>query len=326
MKIKTKLTVTHVLIALLCSLLIAIPTVKKETELLKTDVQEKMDLQLENIYSQVSAFVDGTQDLIKSCSDHFSNFTEYNLEEGEEFLINAVNNNPLYQMIYFSSAQPIPDGGFLFNNIHWRAPLTFDQTSREWFKATKKSRDSYFAVPYIDELTGSLVVTTSRGVFNKNGYAGAIGADFTIDKLKEFVEKMKISKSGISFFITPEGQYITNDETKKILKDNFYVDFGIEELKGEVLKNEKIIKAEYGNYYFASRKMPEITKWTFVTIGPRSEIFDTLRQSLTIVLIMFIITILFAVVVGTLISFQIVKPLSRLGNTLQEIASGTEDR
>ena len=325
MKIKSKLTITHIVIAFFCSLLIAIPTVTKEIKVLENDIHKTIDLQLESIYSQVSEFINGTQNLIKSCSDHFSSFTDYDMESAEDFLIRAVDKNPVYQMVYFTSAKPIPEGGFLFDNIHWRAPSSFDQTTREWFQATKKSRDSFFAVPYVDEVSGSLVVTTSRGVFNKSGYAGAIGADFTIDTLGDLVENMKISKSGLSFFITDDGKYITNDDSKKILIENFYDEFGVTELKGEVLQNDKIIKAQYGNYYFASRKMPGITKWTFVTIGPKAEIFETVRQSITTVAIMFGVSILLAIAIGILIAVQIVKPLSKVGNAVKEIASGNAD-
>ena len=325
MKIKSKLTVTHILIAVFCSILIAIPTVTKETKVLEKDINEKIDLQLESIYSQVSDFVNGTQNLIKSCSDHFASYTEYDIDEAEDFLIRAVNKDPLYQMVYFTSALSIPKGGFLYDNLHWRAPDSFDQTTREWFQATKGTRDSFFAVPYVDEVSGSIVVTTSRGVFNKNGYAGAIGADFTIDTLGDFVKSMKISKNGLSFFITADGKYITNEESSKILKDNFYDDFEVTELKGEVLKNDKIIKTRYGNYYFASRKMPGITKWTFVTIGPKTEIYETLWQSITIVVIMFAASIILSIIIGILISAQIVKPLSRVGSAVKEIASGNAD-
>ena len=325
MKIKSKLTMTHILIALFCALLIAVPTINKETKVLESDVQRQIDLQLENIYLQVSEFVNQTQSVTKSCADHFASMTEYDVDEAEDFLITAIDNNPIYSMLYYTSATPIPDGGFLFDNIHWRAPSTFNQTTREWYIQAKKSRNPFFGTPYVDEVTGGLVVTTSRGVFNQKGFAGVIGADFSIDMLDDFVDNMKISKSGTSFFITADGLFITNEDTGKVLKSNFYDEFGVSELKGAVLTSDKMIETSYGDYYFASRKMPGITGWTFVTIGPKREIFETLQQSIALVLIMLGISIVFALLIGVLISSKIVKPLSKVGAAVKEIASGNAD-
>ena len=325
MKIKSKLTFTHIIIAVFCALLISVPTVFKETSVLENDVQKQIDLELENIYFQVSEFVNSTQFVTKACSDHFSSFTSYNETEAEEYLIKAIDKNPIYSMLYFTSAKPIPDGGFLFDSIHWRAPSTFNQTTREWFQKAKGSREPFFGTPYVDEVTKGLVVTTSRGVFNKTGFTGVIGADFSIDALDDFVNNMKISKSGTSFFITPEGKYITNEDSSKILQANFYDDYGISDLKGEVLTNDKIVKTSYGDYYFASRKMAKITGWTFVTIGPKKEIFETLQQSIMLVLIMLGVSILIALIIGVLISGRIVHPLSKVGKAVKEIASGNAD-
>jgi methyl-accepting chemotaxis protein len=325
LKIKTKLTFTHIFIALFCALLISVPTVQKEISILETDIKTEIDLKMENVFSQFDIFVSSTQDAIKSCSDHFSSFTNYDMDESEDFLNRVVDKNPIYSMLYFTSAKPIPDGGFLYDNIHWRAPLDFNQTTRGWYKEAKKSRDSYFSTPYIDEVTGGLVVTTSRGVFNKNGFAGVIGADFSIDTLADLASSLKISKTGQSFLIAADGLYITNEDGKKVLKDNFYEDFGLNELKGKVLQNDKIIETKYGKYYFASRKMPAITGWTFVTIGPSAEIFDTVFKSEMLIVMLLVVCLIVAVVIGFLISHQIVKPIRKLGGVVKEIASGNAD-
>lgn len=325
MKIKTKLTLTHASIAIFCALLIAVPTINTEVAVLEKDITEQIDLRLEGVNSRVREFVNITQSLVKSCTDHFSSYSSYNLDDSEDFLVRAVDNNPIYSMVYFTSAQPIPEGGFLFDNIHWRVPTDFNQTTREWFKEAKKSRDPYFGKPYVDEMSGDLVVTTSRGVFSDNKFRGVIGADFTINTLAEFVSDLKISKSGTSFLITADGLFVTNEDKAKILTGNFYDEFGISELKGEVLSNEKTIHIKYGDYYFASRRMPGLTGWTFVTIGPKSEIYAIINKSAGLVTIMLAISLVIAVTVGLFVSHALVKPIKKLGDAVKEIASGNAD-
>ena len=72
--------------------------------------------------------------------------------------------------IYFTSVNSVDDGGFiLISAIGFVPPPGFNHTLRPWFTAAAASNTAIISEPYIDAVSGAMVFTFARRVYNLNG-------------------------------------------------------------------------------------------------------------------------------------------------------------
>ena len=74
--------------------------------------------------------------------------------------------------------------------------------------------------PYVDAITGKLIVSYFQPIYNKarNDVAGMVGVDITLDQLTQLVQGVKIADTGFAFLAQQNGNVLTvKDEDEKLL-------------------------------------------------------------------------------------------------------------
>jgi len=142
-------------------------------------------------------------------------FDLYEKKELEDYFTNVRKVNESVMAVYvgtedkqlaFSDGQTAPDG--------------FDHTIRGWYiLALENEGKTVASEPYIDILTGKLVVTISKTVRLNNSLNGVIGVDYDLEELIDFVNNVRPYHIGSSYLLSKGGDIITHVNSNFLPED-----------------------------------------------------------------------------------------------------------
>ena len=110
------------------------------------------------------------------------------LVEVGNFLTNVQKLDSGYLNLYFGDTVPYSRGGIFINSLE-PFPTTYDQTSRDWYRAAVATNDIMISNPYIDYVSKNLTVTFSKAVYTNNSLKGVCAVDF--DNINGIAESLK---------------------------------------------------------------------------------------------------------------------------------------
>lgn len=327
MKIRRQLMLSQTVLTLFAVLVLIIPIFLSQKNSLKKQITQVSQLQVENVNDQIANFLENPHRTIDTVVAYMENLDEYNRDSVEEFLVAQASGITEYSMLYTSSATPTCRGGFTFTNIHWIAPSDFDETSRGWFIDAKANQGQVvFSNPYVDEQSKGIVVTLSKSFKNKKGeFAGVVGVDLLLDEVVALVNEVQLTKSGKAFMIDSNGIYVTNPDTEKVAKDNFFSDYKLTKLESKIPADKPYLNLDDKDIYFAARKMPNLCGWTLVTIGPMDELNSEMKHNLTTLVILSIVVLVVAILISLFVALKITQPLKKIVKAMTKISSGNAD-
>lgn len=93
----------------------------------------------------------------------------------------------------------------------------FEPRSRPWYKAGKSNASHTWTSIYIDFGNADLVATRARRVLNKQGdFQGVVATDLSLQRLNEFVRRLRVSSNAVAFIIEPNGNLIASSRSPNI--------------------------------------------------------------------------------------------------------------
>jgi sigma-B regulation protein RsbU (phosphoserine phosphatase) len=232
-----------------------------------------------------------------------------------------------------------------------------DPRGRPWYVGAKESNDNFWTAPYIDMVSGKLVITCAHPVEGVNGeFAGVTGIDVIIDDLNNEIVNIDVGKHGYAFIVDSERTLISaggfEAHERKIyerLKEHWdsaqeYTDLITRMASGK--EGFERIPAPAGERFIAYSPIPA-TGWSLAIVQPVSEIMGLVTEnSMAIekmtdetlsaihnmirnILVNFLIVIAFAVLVITYIADRMankfIKPIITLEECFERIANGELD-
>lgn len=327
MKLKTKLISSLVGLVLLCTLMIALPILITQSITIGKSVREKATLQFEKTYSQLETFLKGPCSDINSIDSYIKTEDWQNKEQFEAFLKQVSSKNDDYAMLYFGTPVPVKDGGMVYNSADWTPDNSFDATSRGWFTSAVASSSFAFSDPYVDARTGDVVISISYAVRDNGKLLGVIAADLNIGKVQQIAESVELTPTSWAYMIDKDGKYVSNPDSSKIAKINFFEEYPEYEPFHAEVKSEQILirMSAVHDGYFVTGKMPEVCGWTLVTFGSRTEVFWEIVRSGLIVIILSFVAIITALLTALFIARPIIKPVKDITVSLDTISKGNAD-
>lgn len=162
---------------------------------------------------------------------------------------------------------------------------SFDPRVRGWYKRAKETGDIGWSELYIDVVTGGLMVTCSKPVYNsKNKLIGVVGVDVTTETINQRIINTQIGELGYAFLIDNHGKVIARPglsaedkrwdksfETENLLySDNIKLRKIIEDM---VAGNSRISRCtfEEGEKYIAYAPIT-CTNWSIGIVMPVEEV------------------------------------------------------
>jgi len=198
---------------------------------------------------------------------------------------------------------------------------TYDPTSRAWYKDAINNDGKIIATnPYVDASTKKYVMTFAKTVKDNQGkLVGVIGLDVDLELISKMVANIKLGKDGFSAVLDSTGTIIAH-KNKEVLGKNSEQESWIKNIMDS--KENKLVLNIDGEKYLVYKAADEITKLTTVGFIPLAEQTAKIIEGLIIPFIVLVLSVIFVLVVGTVFSGKITKPMLKLVDVLEKIKDG----
>nr|WP_303934647.1 methyl-accepting chemotaxis protein [Treponema denticola] len=210
----------------------------------------------------------------------------------------------------------------------------FDVSGQKWFKDSQGGIKKYFSEPFRDIETGKLIAQAVVPIMGKNNtHIGTLAAVFDGYTLSNMVDSIKVGKTGGCFIISDSGVNIAN-RNRDLVESQFNA---IEAAKTDKnLANvaaviEDFLKSDtteiryytfMGTQDIASAAVMKTTGWNVVIEAPVKEFLDTINILRIGVIIAALVILLAALVIVSIFSRKLVRPIQNSVPVLQKIAQG----
>ena len=210
----------------------------------------------------------------------------------------------------------------------------FDVSGQKWFKDAQGGTKRYFSEPFRDIETGKLIAQAVVPIMGKNNtFMGVLAAVFDGYTLSNMIDTIKVGKTGGCFIISESGVNIAN-RNRDLVANQFNA---IEAAKTDKsLANvatviEDFLKSDateiryytfMGTQDIASAAVMKTTGWNVVIEAPVKEFLDTINVLRIGVIIAALLILLTALVIVSIFSRKLVRPIQNSVPVLHKIAQG----
>lgn len=209
------------------------------------------------------------------------------------------------------------------NGVYINSPSTsknppeYNPTEREWYKQAMENKgEVIIAAPYVSKATGNLVITIARTT--KDG-AGVVAVNVNLKEIANIAKKIKIGNEGYVYILDAQHKFVYHPE---------------KELGSEApatIQNENLYKKESGTFEYLYNNQDEkkmffttnnLTGWklagTLYANEVEEEAFPILQKTAVVILL----SIVISTILVTFIIRSITKPMGRLIQSANRIATG----
>ena len=210
MKLKGKLLIFTTIICIISILLISIINYSLSIKRLESVTNENFILEAHATAQEVDNWIA----LQKRSIDTLLHLILHNDNHEADYLrglmtkMTSENPDNLYYICYSDKNTYFPEG--------ISVSPEFDGTTRPWYIGAMETQDFFITEPYIDAITGDMVITVSKQFGTKGGMKGVIGTDISISHLVDFIATADYGEGSYAFLVDDKGNVLThlNDEFK----------------------------------------------------------------------------------------------------------------
>lgn len=319
--LRTKLLVPVLLVSVAAFIIISLSFFISSKVSLEKNIEAKNGMIVQEKAEEINSWLSGFDKILDTLG-------EANLVSGvdeakeQEVLAALIKKNSQIQDIYVGIAA---DGRFI-DGTGWIADAGWDPRTRGWYKQAMSADGLIFTDPYVDVITGNLVVSPAKTVYSADGSKrGVMAADISLVEVSKLINEIKIGEQGYALLIDATGMVMAHPVKELVgtkLAENS--DTGLVQLADTLLKSENGFTKfqEQGINKVVSFTTVPITGWKIAIMIPESEVYAEINETaskmaMTVVAVMLIMTI-----IVFLISSSITKPIIKLNKAAAQVAAG----
>jgi len=215
-------------------------------------------------------------------------------------------------------ADPKLNGNFKFtDNGQVTDMYPQNRPGLEWYYAPKTLKKGVWSAPYIDNDIKIDMITYSTPVYSGKKFLGIMGVDISMDKIKDYIYKFKIYKTGKAYLIDKSNQiifaknYKALTSTSEIDKNLFHFLNSYSTKDGIKLKTDEIKFLKSG-----ASKIFTVTQlyngFILALEVPTAELYAETIKLITLTSIL----LLLAVIIVSLITITANKKIKKINNEL----------
>ncbi|MCM2678737.1 PAS domain S-box protein [Echinimonas agarilytica] len=197
--------------------------------------------------------------------------------------------------------------------------------THDWFTLPMQSESRVWTAPYFDEGAGNIWMTTYSGAFYWDGkIAGVVTTDIALDAIVQTLDKAKeptflIDDKGKILKYTNIQQHLS-ESTSELLNNNELTHQYI----SKILNNDweyKSITIDGVDYYVASEPI-QGRAWNVIVIVPENALVAVAKRDMWYELIKWLTVGICVILFSIWASARVVRPLTRLKDSVNEMALG----
>lgn len=201
----------------------------------------------------------------------------------------------------------------------------YDVTSKEYYKAVSEDRVC-ITEPYIDAITGGVVITISAPVRANGKIVGLSAVDIAIDKLTAMVSNHKLGETGYFSLLTKDNTIAAHKNEELILKN--IDEIGLSNNLIQSINNNDNDVVEYAiNNQKILGKSVQIgnTGWKVLSSLPKDEFMSDTRQLILTIVFVFLAVLIALLVILTIAIKKMTKPVKTITDITNKLAHGELD-
>jgi signal transduction histidine kinase/DNA-binding response OmpR family regulator len=180
--------------------------------------------------------------------DDAAKLTAYNANISSRLL--SKNNMSFSPNGPFGYIEKSPEGSFFFNGLGWQPPDDWQPTDRLWYKTALEAGDDIAeTIPYTDTITGEIVFSYARCIFDDEGSRlGVVAIDIRTGYIGERVANTALTKGGFGVLVSQDLTVIGHMNPDFIGLKMYDPVIPLSFLTDELLRTGKISGAEWVNW------------------------------------------------------------------------------
>ncbi len=222
----------------------------------------------------------------------------------------------------------------------------FDARQRPWYQKAVQRHQSTWSDIYPDFSTKALAITAVKPVYDRRGkLRGVLGSDFIFSQVNEFLQQLKIGKTGKIFIMERSGllvatstadltHEIRDNATHRILardSSNRLIQESVVHLQDKFGSLKQIPYAYQSDFDFqGARQFLQVTPlrdwrgldWLIVVVVPEADFMGRIRDNNRFTILLCGLSLIIATIVGLQTSRWIVKPIQRLNQAAKQLTHG----
>lgn len=311
MKLKNKMILFTVLVCIASVLSISIINYMVSIKKLESEVGKKVQLEATSIAKDIDKWMAIQKDSLYEVIESMVINNNFEYDFAYNYLKEASERNPgnLYCMAFSDK--------YFIDGSGWIPESSYDPTSRDWYVEAIDSNDFYISEPYVDAMTGNMVITISKAFKALDGKKGVISTDIQIDYLVDLVSSVNLGKGSYAFLIDEKGNIVThlNEEFKPQEDKSFNIgDIVNGKLKNIVekekldIKNRKVKDYDGVDRFFFFENVEE-SNWKVGVGVATNYVLGNINQAIKYTIIAALIVLIISIAISTYISNSITQPI-----------------
>ncbi len=204
------------------------------------------------------------------------------------------------------------------------SPDTWDFPSRPFYSVVTTQK-SMITNPYIDGITGELVVTMASPIINEKGTSvGGIFVDLSLGFVTDLVRNSRFNETGESFIVDYNGDLVAYSNESLVGENYSVLSISGAELSSQMASpTGALIDLTVGNVNKVG-KIGKIgnTGWMLVTMMDEAEYDADINVLNTILITMILVSIAITLVVAVITVQVSIRPLSYIREAMTELSKG----
>nr|WP_300092380.1 methyl-accepting chemotaxis protein [Sedimentibacter sp.] len=201
----------------------------------------------------------------------------------------------------------------------------YDVSSKDYYKAVSENRVC-ITDPYLDAITGGIVITISAPVTVNNEIVGLAAVDIAIDKLTGMVGSYKLGDTGYFTLLTNSNTIAAHKDQASILKSINDIEVSENMIQSVNSRSGEVTEFTYKDETYLGNSI-EIgsTGWQILSSLPKDEFMHHTKQLIKTIIIIFIVMIVVLLSVMSVLVMKMTKPIKKITDITDKLAAGELD-
>lgn len=302
---------------------------------LTKEVKAKLNYEASNIASELNTFFEKNGSVVRQMATNpdFVPFVK-DIKTKEEKFLHPDFRKVAGQMKAIEETDPnisiawlgiVESSDLLLSDTSYQTKPEFEITKRPWFIQMAEADGLIYTPPYVDAITGDLVITIAYPLKEGDEIVGNTATDLTIAEVSNYLSSFKVGESGYCILISADGTVVYHPDPERILNDN------LPQMEGDLgAIGQKMVAGEAGlseytfegkNKFFAYAPIKS-NGWSVGVMIDESETTQQVREFLMLIIVMFIISTLVLVVFIALFTRSALKKVPAVLKSIQIFSEG----
>ncbi|MPM12734.1 hypothetical protein SDC9_59088 [bioreactor metagenome] len=201
----------------------------------------------------------------------------------------------------------------------------YDVSSKDYYKAVTEKKVN-ITDPYLDAITGGIVITISAPVTVNNEVIGLTAVDIAIDKLTAMVGNYKLGETGNFTLLTENNIIAGHKDEDSLLKSIKDIDISENMIQSVNSRTGEVTEFTYnGETYIGNSVEIGNTGWQILSSLPKDEFTSHTQKIIMSIVIIFAVMIIALLAVMTVMIKKMTKPIKKITDITDKLAAGELD-